>query len=180
LVQHIHDPHDEDVARMLAICGLEPVEVILAAQDAERPSPPPLSASATRILQLAADDAARQGQDAVTSENLLIGAMRLRDGDSVQFLLGAGTDMPELHTRIGSRLWPDADPLTGGDLHRDAGAEAALASAIREADTRRREEVGTFHIWYGLVTQDGGPAVQLLQSVGTNIDMVVGRLRTGT
>jgi hypothetical protein len=180
LVEHIHDPYAISMTRMLALCGLESAEAILGAKDAERPSPPPLSTSATRILQLAADDAARQGQGAVTSENLLIGAMRLRDGDSVQFLLGTGTNMPALHTRIVSRLLPDVDPLYGGDLPRDAGAEAALASAIREADTRRREEVGTLHIWYGVVSQEDGDAARLLRSVGTNLETMMARLRTGT
>jgi len=180
LVQNIHDPHDEDVARMLAICGLESADEILAEKDATRPSPPPLDSWALRVLQLAADDAARQAQDVVTSENLLIGAMRLRDGIYHQFLLGTGTDMTKLHGVIGSRLLPDADPLTGGELPHEAGVAAALAAATQEADTRRRDVVGAFHIWYGVVSQEDGDAARLLRSVGTNLETLMEHLRTGT
>jgi hypothetical protein len=179
-VQHGHDPHHERVRRMVTICGLESVEDILAEVDTARQSPPPLGASATRILQLAADDAARQEQHVVTSENLLIGAMRLRNGDSLQILLGTGTDLPKLHEQIGARLLPDGDPLAGEALPRDAGAEAALAAAMQEADSRRRDAVGTFHVWYGVVTQEDGDAARLLRSVGTNLETMMENLRTGT
>lgn len=179
-VQHGHDPHHERVRRMVAICGVESVEDILAEVDAARQSPPPLGASATRILQLAADDATQQGQQVVTSENLLIGAMRLRNGDSLQILLGTGTDLPTLHQQIGTRLLPDADPLAGEALPRDAGAEAALAAATQEAESRRRDAVGALHLWYGVVSQEGGPAVQLLRGVGTNLGTLIEGLRTGT
>ncbi|MDX2263248.1 MAG: Clp protease N-terminal domain-containing protein [Gemmatimonadales bacterium] len=180
LVQYIHDPHHVAMTRMLAICGLEPVEEILAEKDAMRPSPPPMDAWATRILQLAADDASRQGQDVITSENLLIAVMRLRNGDWLQFLLGTGTDLPALQERIGARLLPDADPLAGEELPRDAGAEAALATATQEAESRRRDAVGTLHVWYGVVSEEDGPAVQLLRGVGTNLGTLIEGLRTGT
>lgn len=179
LVQNIHDPYGEGMRRMLTICGLESVDEILAEKDATRPSPPPLDPWAMRILQLAADDAKRQGQDVVTSENVLIAAMRLRDGNVLQFVLGTGTEMPRLRERIGARLLPDADPLSGQELPRDASADSALEVATKEADSRRRDVVGTLHILYGVVSEDG-PARKLLLDVGTNIDTVIERLRTGT
>lgn len=59
-VENLHDPLTENVRRMLAICNAGTLEEILAKVDAKRQSPQPEERT-TRAMQLAADDAARQG-----------------------------------------------------------------------------------------------------------------------
>jgi ClpA/ClpB-like protein len=166
-VENDHDPHNEHARRMLAICNAGTPEEILAEMDAKRQSPPPPDERAMRVMQLAADDAARQGQSAVTTENMLVGLLRVSDGVFAEFFMGTGTDMPKLRALIGARLLPDIDPLDGQELPADAVAEAALRVAAAEADSRRRECVAPVHLLRGILSQDTGPAARLLAELGT-------------
>lgn len=161
-----NNPQSEDARRLLAICGAGTPEEILAEMDAKRQSPPPPDERTMRAMQLAADDAARQGQSAVTTENMLVGLLRVYDGVFAEFFMGTGTDMPKLRAIIGARLLPDSDPLVGQELPADAVAEAAVRVAAAEADSRRRERVGPVHLLRGILSQETGPGARLLAEVG--------------
>jgi hypothetical protein len=167
LVENFHDPHDANLGRMLALCNAGTVEEILAKVDAKRQSPPPLEERTVRAMQLAADDAARQGQSEVTTENMLVGLLRVNDGVFAEFLLGSGTDMPTLRSVIGARLLPDKDPLVGQELPADSVAEAAVRAAAIEADAHRRESVNPMHLLAGILSQQSGPGARVLSKVGT-------------
>jgi ATP-dependent Clp protease ATP-binding subunit ClpA len=119
-------------------------------------------------MQLAADDAARQGQSAVTTENMLVGLLRVDDGVFAEFFMGTGTDMPKLRAMIGVRLLPDTDPLIGQELPPDAIAEAAVRMAAAEATSRRREHISPLQLLDCILTQETGPGARLLGEVGTN------------
>jgi hypothetical protein len=168
-VENFHDPQSEQVRRILAICNAGTVEEILAKVDAKRPSPPPPDEGTMRAMQLAADDAARQGQSTVTTENMLVGVLRQRvyTGSFAEWFRSAGADMTKLRALIGTRLLPDTDPLRGQELPADATAEAALRAAERAADSRRRWSVSPFHLLHGILSQDTGPASRLLVEAGT-------------
>jgi hypothetical protein len=166
LVENFHDPHDANLGRMLALCNAGTVEEILAKVEAKRQSPPPPEERTVRAMQLAADDAARQGQSEVTTENMLVGLLRVNDGVFAAFLLGSGTDMPTLRSMIGARLLPDKDPLVGQELPADSVAEAAVRAAAAEADARRRESVNPMHLLAGILSQQSGPGARVLSKVG--------------
>jgi len=169
-------PQNEDFRRVLAICNAGTPEEILAELDATRQSPPPPESRTLRAMQLAADDAARKGQSVVTTENMLIGLLRLMGGVFAEFLTATDTDMPRLREMIGARLLPDDDPLVGQELHADPGAEAALRVAAAEADARRRESVSPLYLIKGILSQEHEPGARLLAVVGMNRALVVERL----
>lgn len=177
-VENYHDPQSELVRRMLAICNAGTVEEILAQIDAKRQSPPPPDEWTMRAMQLAGDDAARQGQSSVTTENMLVGILRLNNGSFAEFFMGVGTDMPKLRAMIGARLLPDSDGLVGQELPADALAEAALQLARTEADSRRRESVGPIHLLVGILSQESGPGARLLREVGTTVAQLSERLKS--
>jgi hypothetical protein len=179
-VANLHDPQTEKVRRMLEICNAGTVEGILATVDAKRQSPPPPEERTLRAMQLAADDAARQGQSVVTTENMLVGLFRIQNGSFAEFLRGTGTDMSKLRTVIGARLLPDSDPLMGRELPADALAEAALRVAATEADSRRRERVGPIHLMVGILNQETGPGARLLREVGTTVAQLTERLKSAS
>lgn len=173
-----HNPVKEQVRQMLAICGAGTLEEIQAALDLTRQSPPPLDEMASRTLRLAADDASRCGQSAITTENILVGLLRFASGVFLQYLLGLGTDMPELRQLIGARLLPDTDPLLGQELQPDAGAEAAIKVATEQADLSRRRGIGPMHLWYGLVVEEGSPGLHFLREAGTDMAKLSERLKS--
>jgi hypothetical protein len=158
-------PQNGNARRLLAICRAGTVDEILADLDAKRQSPPPADERVLRAMQLAADDAARQGQSAVSIENLLIGLLRVADGAFASLIGGTGADMSKLKALVGPRLLPDKDPLIGQDLPADESAAAALRAATAEADRRRRDSVRLLHLFAGIFAQGGGV---LLADVGAN------------
>jgi hypothetical protein len=166
LVANLHDPQDANVGRILAICNAGTPEEILAKIDAKRQSPPPPAERTMRAMQLAADDAARQGQSAVTTENMLVGLLRVQDGVFAEFFTGSGTDMRQLRSMIGARLLPDRDPLNGQELPADPAAAAALQTAAAEADARRRKSVSPLHLLAGILSQQSQPGAQVLTRLG--------------
>ena len=177
MVENTHDPYDETIRRMLAICNAGTVEEILAARDVNRQSPPPADSRTLRAMQLAADDAARQGQPSVTTANMLVGLLRVTGGVFAESVRGLGADMPKLRAMLGARLLADADPLTGQDLPADADAEAAVRAAAAEADARRRNSVDCHHLLWGIVSREIGPASRILAEVGASDPVLRERLK---
>ena len=175
-VANDHDPQTESARRLLAICGAGTVDGILAEREAKRLSPPPLAGRTLRVMQLAADDAARQGQSSVTTENMLVGFLRVSKGVLAELFLGTGIDMAKLRAMLETRLLPDSDPLVGQELLRDADAEAAVQVAIAEADARRREDVSPFHLLSGIVSQRETPGMRLLTEAGATEPLLRKRL----
>ena len=166
LVGNLHDPRGANVRRILAICNAGTVEEILAKVDEKMQSPPPPHERTVRAMQLAADDAARQGQSAVTTENMLVGLLRVQGGVFAQFFMGTGTDMARLRAMIGARLHPDMDPLIGQELPADAVAEIAVRTAAEEATGRRRQSVSPLHLLAGILSQPSGPGARVLTELG--------------
>ena len=119
-------------------------------------------------MQLAADDAARQGQSSVTTENVLVGLLRVGGGVFAQFFMGTGTDMAKLRSILEARLLPDTDPLLGQELPADADAAAVLRVAAEEADARRRGQVSPLHLLWGIFSQPNERVSALLAEVGTD------------
>jgi hypothetical protein len=174
------NPQNEKARSLVAVCNAGAPEEILAEMDAKRQSPPPPDERTMRVMQLAADDAGRQGQAAVTTENMLVGLLRAYDGTFAEVFMGTGTDMPELRATIGERLLPNRDPLGGQELPADAIAEAAWQVAVAEAEVRRRGAVDPLHLLCGILSQETGPAARLLGELGTDRALLSERLRSAS
>ena len=126
-----------------------------------------------RALKLAADDAARMGQSAVSTENMVVGLLRLsRDrgipaGSMFAMVFAySGAEMPRLKSLLESRLLPETEPFLGQELPADAGAEAAVRAAAASANERHREAVTPFHLLAGIISQPSEPGARLLEEVG--------------
>ncbi len=178
-VENLHDPRTEDVQRMLTLCDAGTVDEILAKRDAKRRSPPRPAQRTLRAMQLAADDAARQAQSMVTTENMVVGILRVENGVFGELFKGSGTDMPKLRAMVGARLLPDEDPLMGQELPADPIAEAAVRGAAAEAEARHRDWVGPHHLIAGILNQQSGAGARLLREVGMNEARARERLRGG-
>ena len=178
LVENLHDPRHEEVQRLVAICNAGTVDEILAKADAKRPSPPPPEERTLRAMQLAADDAARQGQSVVTTENMLVGLLRVGGGVFAEFFARTETDMAKLRSILEARLLPDADPLLGQDLPADADAAAALRVAAEEADAHHRWQVSPLHLLRGILSHRNERVSKLLAEVGTDESKLRENLRS--
>ena len=114
----------------------------------------------------------------MTTENMLVGLLRVSNGIHASMFLDTGADMEKLRTKIGARLLPDSDPLVGQDLPADAGAEAAVRTAAAEADRRRRHGVISYHLVRGILSQPSEPGAKLLAEIGMNEGIMLERLQS--
>ena len=171
-----HDPRTDAARRLLAVCNAGTIDELLAASDAKRQSPPPPEARTLRAMQLAADDAARQGQASVTTENIVVGILRLSGGLFASFFKSLGVDMVDLRTSIGARLLPDVEPFIGQSCPADPGTEAAVRAAGDLADRRRRKSVGPLHLLSGIVSRRDDTGARLLIDAGLDEALIAERL----
>ena len=169
LVENSHENGLSQLQPLLDLCGAGTVAGILAARDAAPRDQITLAPITQRILQLAADDAAILAQNEVSTENLVVGFLRVHGGGLAEIFGGWGVNMGALRSRIGERLRPDADPLSGGDLPLDASANAAVRTATERADALRRDAVWHVHLLYGIMTEESGPGALLLSEVGATL-----------
>lgn len=165
-VEGLADPHDPQVQRMLDICGAGTVSAILAARDAQPREPVTLWPITERVLRLAADDAAIRGATSVNTEHLLVGWLRVLDGEVADICLGRGINMASLRAQLDGRLRADADPLSGDEIPRDQDAAAAIAIATERAETLKRDGVSPYHMLIGILEVHDGPGATLLRAAG--------------
>ena len=160
-------PEEPERRRIAMICGLDP-DRVLAARDARSAGARPATSLALqKALDLAREDAARQGQPDVRPENLLIGLAR-GGGPPLEMLKQAGRmDVEGFRADLGERL-DDGD--AGGRSGPALGirAESALDAAARLAAARRHDEVDGVHLLHALTSGDDGAVGDLLARYGVN------------
>jgi hypothetical protein len=171
-----NNPESDNARRLVAICAAGAPDEIVATKQWQRQSPPQLEARTIKLMQLAADDAARRGQCEVTTENMLIGLLRLHNGAFAELFMSTDTDMPKLRAMIGTRLLPDTD-LVCWELGADSIAVAAVNAAVADAESNLRESVGPLYVLRGILSQSTGPGARLLVEAGTNIAQLWERLK---
>lgn len=160
-----NDPRSEATRRVLDVCVHGQAERTLAELDAKRRASTP-RAHTLRAMQLAAADAARQGQTSVSTENMLIGVLRLANDAGAWTVAAIAVDMLELHAAIEPRLLPDADPLIGQQLPADSIAEAAVNGARAEAEKAYREQIDVRDLLLAILREREGAGAKLLAQFG--------------
>ncbi|HTR78646.1 MAG TPA: Clp protease N-terminal domain-containing protein, partial [Gemmatimonadaceae bacterium] len=160
------EPESRTARRILELCGLDP-EQVLAAAAARRPSPPPLDQRAMRALELAGDDAARQGRADIRPDNLLIGI--LRTPFPLPYLSAGGVDLDRLRSAIGGRVLPADDRVHRPRLPLAADVRAAVERAVAVAAERRRDAVSGSHLLHGLIDNEASDVARLLVSAGASL-----------
>lgn len=159
--------HGPSYRRIVELCGLDP-DAILAARDA-KPSPAPELLHHTRIaLQLAIDDAHRQGQSDVRPENLLFGLLRLGGGVVTYFTLGMRPSRQPFFADFEDRVNVGDAPEDQVTLPMHPDAQAIIDTAIQTATARRRERVGPPYVLHALALDEYGVAATLLERYGSS------------
>ncbi len=160
--------HGPSYRRIVELCGLD-VDAIIAAREAQEPITPTFIRSAKIALDLADDDAQRQGRSDVRPENLLYGL--LRTSGSPVALFTSDRKMNK------ARFFRDSAPRVNvGDalpnrvalpLHPDL--HDMIQSVIARATARRSETINVFHLLHALSNDDDGFVAGLLAQYGSSI-----------
>jgi hypothetical protein len=162
-------PADPRTRRIFELCGAgDPVQVI--AEMEARPGPEPQSSQGLeQALELAADDAARRGQNDVRPENLVIGTLRVRMSGAMDVMRMAKVDMDRMQAAIGTRVLRADDRVQRGELPLDGAAKHVLDEAFAIARQRKQEVVNFRHLLTALSDADDAFLRDLLLRCGSSV-----------
>jgi ATP-dependent Clp protease ATP-binding subunit ClpC len=128
---------------------------------------------ARRAVLMAHDEAARMGAQLISTEHLLLGLMRLQEGNATELLERLGLDLDRL--RVDLRRQMEATPpaaTIGREPSFTPEAQRVLIRALKEAKQLGDFHVGTEHILIGLLREGRGAAFRLLRRHGADLPLV--------
>ncbi len=163
----VNGSHGPSYRRIVELCGLDP-DAILAARDAEPFLAPDIAPRLKIALDLASDDAGRQGQLEVRPENLLFGLFRAGGLPLMFFTRSSTMERERFHEAFKERVILGDTPLEQASLPMHPEAKGVLNAAIASATARRREAVTGLHLLNALASNEHGVAATLLARFGSS------------
>jgi len=130
-----------------------------------------------QVLHYASEEAMRLGHDAIGTEHLLLGLLRLGDGMAIRIITNLGCDPDELRDAIEETAGLGSTTLKIGNIPFTKRAERALKLAYLEVKGYNAEIIGTAHLLLSLTKDDdGGLAGQILAAFNLTYQTVKGEL----
>jgi ATP-dependent Clp protease ATP-binding subunit ClpC len=129
----------------------------------------PLSDAARRALLCASQEAQRFNHDYVGAEHLLLGLRKLGRGIASDLLSDLGLDLRMLRMCL-ERLAPSGHDMCESTPPWRPGASKLIERAAEAAYHAKTDRVHTGHILLGILSDTGGLARQMLDSLGVHLD----------
>ncbi|MFP3904159.1 MAG: ATP-dependent Clp protease ATP-binding subunit [Armatimonadota bacterium] len=126
---------------------------------------------------MAHDEAARMGQQLISTEHLLLGLMRLREGVSAEILQWLGIDLDRLRNDLRRQMEVQGSGQASADVSFTPEAQRVLQRAYAEARSLGDYHIGTEHILIGLLREGRGAAYRILRRHGADLPVVRQALR---
>jgi len=117
---------------------------------------------ARKAIEYARDEAARLKHDYIGTEHLLLGLLRLGEGNAVEILVNIGIDLNELRQSVEDVVQPSGGTLTIGQLPLTARAKKLLEVSAQEARALRSKDIDTQHLLLAMLRDEEGVAAQVL------------------
>ena len=128
------------------------------------------------VLALAEEEARRFDHPYIGTQHLLVGLVSESDGVGGQSLRSLGLEVEKVRAAIGLVLI-GSEGLGEGEHGLTPKARRLLERAVEEARWDQRDEtVGTEHLLLGLVREDEGVAVGILENLGVHLEAVRDRV----
>lgn len=132
---------------------------------------------ARRAVLMAHDEAQRMGMQLISTEHLLLGLMRLREGIAAEILESLGVDLERLRSELRRQMEAETSGEGSSDVSFTPEAQRVLQRAYAEARQLGDYHIGTEHILIGLLREGRGAAYRLLRRHGADLPMVRHALR---
>jgi len=130
-----------------------------------------VTGEARGTVQLAREEAAALGADAVGTEHLLLALIRTARGPVARAMGRAGIDDRRLRTMLQPTLVRGAEkPAARGGLTRHA--REVLEGSLREAVERGEGYIAADHLLLALLRNPSGGAAQTLDALGVDPDVI--------
>jgi ATP-dependent Clp protease ATP-binding subunit ClpC len=132
---------------------------------------------ARRAVLMAHDEAQRMGMQLISTEHLLLGLMRLREGIAAEILESLGVDLELLRSELRRQMQVESTGEGSSDVSFTPEAQRVIQRAYAEARQLSDYHIGTEHILIGLLREGRGAAYKLLRRHGADLPAVRHALR---
>ena len=129
---------------------------------------------AKAVLQFAQDTAQKFHHDYVGTEHILLGLVLNKDGIAGLILSQLGLTSENVTRAIEQQVGWGTD--TSGKLRLTPRTKRVMEMAVREANRLEQNYVGTEHLLFGILAEGTGMAVQILEDMAIDPDLVSQRL----
>ena len=129
---------------------------------------------AKAVLQFAQDTAQKFHHDDVGTEHILLGLVLNKDGIAGLILSQLGLTSENVTRAIEQQVGWGTD--TSGKLRLTPRTKRVMEMAVREANRLEQNYVGTEHLLFGILAEGTGMAVQILEDMDIDPDLVSQRL----
>lgn len=119
---------------------------------------------ARKAIEYARDEAARLRHDYIGTEHLLLGLIKLGEGQAVEVIANLGLELSDLKISIEEVVQPSGGTMTMGQLPLTARAKKTLEVSGQEARALKSKDIDTEHILLALLKDDEGVAAQVLST----------------
>lgn len=120
-----------------------------------------------QALQFSREEALRLGHDAIGTEHLLLGILRLGEGMAIRLLTNLGSDPDEMRETLEETTGTGASTIKIGNIPFTKRAERALKASYIEGRNYHSEIIGTEHLLLALAKDTDSLTSQVLS--GFNI-----------
>jgi ATP-dependent Clp protease ATP-binding subunit ClpA len=126
---------------------------------------------ARRVVVLAQEEARMLGHDYIGTEHLLLALIHEGEGVAAKALLALDVDLDTLRREV-EALVGRGQQATSGHIPFTPRAKKVLELALRESVQLGHDYIGTEHLLLGLVRGGEGPAAEVLQQRGIELNTV--------
>jgi repressor LexA len=126
---------------------------------------------ARKVLSLAQDEAQRFQHNYIGTEHLLLGLVRERQGVAAKVLSNLGVELNKVRSTV-EFIIGRGDRIVLGEIGLNPRAKKVIELAVAEARRLNHHYIGTEHLLLGLVRQGEGGGVDVLESLGINLEKV--------
>jgi ATP-dependent Clp protease ATP-binding subunit ClpC len=125
---------------------------------------------AQQVLALARKEADRFNHNAVGTEHLLLGLIKLGQGVAVNVLQKLGLDLETVRMEVEKQVGTGPDQKQVGNIPYTPRVKKVLTLASKEAKNLNHTYVGTEHILLGLLREGDGVAARILKNLDVDIE----------
>ncbi len=125
-----------------------------------------------RVMRLVREEAARLGNNHISSEHLLLGIIREGKGSAVDVMLNLGLNLDKIKQSIDDYVAYSGGSMTMGDVPFTPRAKQILEIAATEAKEMKSQYVRTCHLLVALVKDKETIAAQILVGFGVDYKTV--------
>ena len=125
-----------------------------------------------RVMRLVREEAARLGNNHISSEHLLLGIIREGKGSAVNVMLNLGLNLDKIKQSIDDYVAYSGGSMTMGDVPFTPRAKQILEIAAAEAKEMKSQYVRTCHLLVALVKDKETIAAQILVGFGVDYKTV--------